>query len=101
MVFHTAKSQGSDKGGTMAVQRKPQLGEKVMVWTTPEQRRRSTGDNYLFRYEGLIGTVQEQGDEYAPTVYLVKVPGIDLPALVGIKNLRTPGGEPFKPNQGE
>ena len=81
----------------MAVLRKPEIGEKVKLHIPKKQREEDTGDAYLLHYEGQKGEVIELGDEYAPLVYKVKFEGVDLPALVGLDNLRTADGEPFKP----
>ena len=84
----------------MVISRKPQLGEQVSLHIKPKQRKPGSGDAYLLTFEGKIGKIIEQGDQYAPWVYKVDF-GFDLPALVRLSNLRTLEGEPFKEDKRE
>jgi len=79
----------------MAVIRRPELDERILLHVYPKQRKRDSGDRYLTMYEGLYGKIIELGDIYFPNIYKVDF-GIDLPALVRLDNLRTIDNEPFK-----
>jgi len=84
----------------MSLSRKPEIGEQVKLHIKPKQRKQESGDKYLLQYEGKTGKIIDGGDQYAPWVYKVDFGG-DLPALARLSNLRTLGGESFKPDNRE